>query len=279
MFSRDIDITKVIVTYLFLIFIYLIKNKSLRALSLVSQTLLGPLFWKPRQLFWFDCRASGFTALLWRFWKVSNGYIFLRLCLICSWNTHRRDFSLVWTYFKVVALKWDRYTSWPMRRSVKVKAEDLSVFSVSEVKVGFISCLFCQHRMKLRVRISRQTCRLELQGDEPSLAELRARVRDSLLTRFGLRSVWAPALAHGDWTHTHTHTVNAAQKYISTTIIQLRALKQWLSSDFYSVISINRCCFIVKLIIIIMVLIFFYLMTLILYNHTFIENTMSNLMP
>lgn len=42
--------------------------------------------------------------------------------------------------------------------------------------------------MKLRVRISRQTCRLELQGDEPSLAELRARVRDSLLTRFGLRS-------------------------------------------------------------------------------------------
>ncbi|NP_001020670.1 F-box only protein 7 [Danio rerio] len=42
--------------------------------------------------------------------------------------------------------------------------------------------------MKLRVRISRQTCRLELQGEEPSLAELRARVRESLLTRFGLRS-------------------------------------------------------------------------------------------
>uniref|UniRef100_A0A8C2PV05 F-box protein 7 n=1 Tax=Cyprinus carpio TaxID=7962 RepID=A0A8C2PV05_CYPCA len=42
--------------------------------------------------------------------------------------------------------------------------------------------------MKLRVRINKQSSRLELDGPEPTLSELRARVRDELLPRCGLRS-------------------------------------------------------------------------------------------
>uniref|UniRef100_A0A8C2AGL4 F-box protein 7 n=1 Tax=Cyprinus carpio TaxID=7962 RepID=A0A8C2AGL4_CYPCA len=45
-----------------------------------------------------------------------------------------------------------------------------------------------QCRMKLRVRINKQSSRLELDGPEPTLSELRARVRDELLPRCGLRS-------------------------------------------------------------------------------------------
>ncbi|XP_016302892.1 F-box only protein 7-like [Sinocyclocheilus anshuiensis] len=40
--------------------------------------------------------------------------------------------------------------------------------------------------MKLRVRIHKQSSRLELDGPEPTLSELRARVRDALLPRCGL---------------------------------------------------------------------------------------------
>ncbi|XP_016367585.1 F-box only protein 7-like isoform X2 [Sinocyclocheilus rhinocerous] len=43
-----------------------------------------------------------------------------------------------------------------------------------------------QCRMKLRVRINKQSSRLELDGPEPTLSELRARVRDALLPRCGL---------------------------------------------------------------------------------------------
>ncbi|XP_026110918.1 F-box only protein 7-like [Carassius auratus] len=42
--------------------------------------------------------------------------------------------------------------------------------------------------MKLRVRINKQSSRLELDGAEPTLSELRARVRDALLPRCGLGS-------------------------------------------------------------------------------------------
>uniref|UniRef100_A0A673G0V4 F-box only protein 7-like n=1 Tax=Sinocyclocheilus rhinocerous TaxID=307959 RepID=A0A673G0V4_9TELE len=42
--------------------------------------------------------------------------------------------------------------------------------------------------MKLRVRINRQTRRLELDGPEPTLSELSARVRDALLPQCGLGS-------------------------------------------------------------------------------------------
>lgn len=43
--------------------------------------------------------------------------------------------------------------------------------------------------MRLRVRVRRQTSRVELQGEDPSLTELIQVVRDTMLTSHGLRSV------------------------------------------------------------------------------------------
>lgn len=45
------------------------------------------------------------------------------------------------------------------------------------------------HSMRLRVRVRRQTSRVELQGEDPSLTELIQVVRDTVLTLHGLRSV------------------------------------------------------------------------------------------
>ncbi|XP_034529649.1 F-box only protein 7-like isoform X2 [Notolabrus celidotus] len=52
---------------------------------------------------------------------------------------------------------------------------------------GFIQCCFSRRvSMKLRVRIQRETSRVELSGDELSLKELRDLIRDTLLSSQGL---------------------------------------------------------------------------------------------
>lgn len=43
------------------------------------------------------------------------------------------------------------------------------------------------HSMRLRVRVRRQTSRVEVQGEDPSLTELIQVVRDTVLTLHGLR--------------------------------------------------------------------------------------------
>ncbi len=58
-----------------------------------------------------------------------------------------------------------------------------------KVNVNHGSALL-QCRMKLRVRINTQSRRLELDGAEPTLSELRGRVRDALLPQCGLG--WVP---------------------------------------------------------------------------------------
>lgn len=46
--------------------------------------------------------------------------------------------------------------------------------------------------MKLRVRINRQTSRVELLGEEPSLKELKDHIKETVLSSHGLRSDIGP---------------------------------------------------------------------------------------
>lgn len=50
--------------------------------------------------------------------------------------------------------------------------------------------------MKLRVRINRQTSRVELPGQEPSLKELKDHIQETVLSSHGLRSDWIQILNH-----------------------------------------------------------------------------------
>lgn len=55
--------------------------------------------------------------------------------------------------------------------------------------------------MKLRVRIQRQTSKLEVLGPEPTVGELTSRIRETLLSSHGLRWVWPVCLPSCDQCH------------------------------------------------------------------------------
>lgn len=62
----------------------------------------------------------------------------------------------------------------------------------------FVLSLFMFISMKLRVRIQRQTSKLELLGQEPTLKELISRIRETLLSSHGLRWEWPVSLSSCD---------------------------------------------------------------------------------
>lgn len=74
--------------------------------------------------------------------------------------------------------------------------------------------VFCSSSMRLRVRVQRQTSRVELAGDDPGLTELIGHIREALVSSHGFRSVPQP-LRCGDacdvtpWTDVFSVCVSA----------------------------------------------------------------------